>query len=31
VVEKVVPFERAAEAYKALEQGGTFGKIVLKM
>jgi len=31
VVEKVVPFERAAEAYKALDQGGTFGKIVLKM
>lgn len=31
VVEKVIPFERAAEAYKALERGGTFGKIVLKM
>lgn len=31
VVEKVVPFERAAEAYRALDQGGTFGKIVLKM
>jgi len=31
VVEKVIPFERAAEGYKALESGGTFGKIVLKM
>ena len=31
VVEKVLPFERAAEGYKALESGGTFGKIVLKM
>ncbi len=31
VVEKVIPFERAAEAYKALEGGGTFGKIVLEM
>jgi len=31
VVEKVIPFERAAEAYKALERGGTFGKIVLKI
>lgn len=31
VVEKVIPFERAPEAYKALERGGTFGKIVLKM
>jgi putative PIG3 family NAD(P)H quinone oxidoreductase len=31
VVEKVVPFERAPEAYKELERGGTFGKIVLKM
>jgi putative PIG3 family NAD(P)H quinone oxidoreductase len=31
VVEKVIPFERAAEAYKMFERGGTFGKIVLKM
>lgn len=31
VVERVIPFERAAEAYKALELGGAFGKIVLKM
>lgn len=31
VVDRVVPFERAPEAYKALERGGVFGKIVLKM
>ncbi len=31
VVDRVVPFERAAEAYKALERGGVFGKIVLEM
>lgn len=31
VVERVVPFEQAADAYKALERGGVFGKIVLKM
>jgi putative PIG3 family NAD(P)H quinone oxidoreductase len=31
VVEKVIPFERAAEAYRMFERGGTFGKIVLKM
>jgi putative PIG3 family NAD(P)H quinone oxidoreductase len=31
VVDKVIPFERAAEAYKTLERGGVFGKIVLKM
>jgi putative PIG3 family NAD(P)H quinone oxidoreductase len=31
VVEKVIPFERAPEAYKALERGGSFGKIVLEM
>lgn len=29
VVDRVVPLERAAEAYKALERGGIFGKIVL--
>lgn len=31
VVDKVIPFERATEAYKTLERGGVFGKIVLKM
>lgn len=31
VVDQVIPFERAAEAYKTLERGGVFGKIVLKM
>jgi len=31
VVEKVIPFERAAEAYQALDRGGAFGKIVLKI
>lgn len=31
IVDRVVPFERAAEAYKALERGGVFGKIVLAM
>ena len=31
VVEKVIPFERAAEGYKALERGGAFGKIALKI
>lgn len=29
VVDRVIPLERAAEAYKALERGGVFGKIVL--
>jgi putative PIG3 family NAD(P)H quinone oxidoreductase len=29
VVDRVVPLERAAEGYKALERGGAFGKIVL--
>lgn len=29
VVDRVFPLERAAEAYKALERGGVFGKIVL--
>lgn len=29
VVDRVVPLERAAEAYKALERGGAFGKIIL--
>ena len=31
VVDRVLPLERAAEAYKALERGGVFGKIVLSM
>lgn len=31
VVDRVFPFERAAEAYRALAQGGSFGKIVLEM
>lgn len=31
VVERVFPLERAAEAYRALETGGVFGKIVLSM
>jgi NADPH2:quinone reductase len=31
VVDRVVPFERAAEAYKALERGGLFGKIILSV
>ena len=31
VVDRVVPFDRAPEAYKTLERGGTFGKIVLEM
>ena len=31
VVDRVVPFDRAPEAYKALERGGTFGKIVLDL
>lgn len=31
VVDRVVPFERAAEAYKALERGGVLGKVVLEM
>jgi NADPH:quinone reductase-like Zn-dependent oxidoreductase len=29
VVDRVFPLERAAEAYKALERGGAFGKVVL--
>ncbi len=29
VVDRVIPLERAAEAYKALERGGAFGKIIL--
>ncbi|HSS75917.1 MAG TPA: NAD(P)H-quinone oxidoreductase [Thermoanaerobaculia bacterium] len=29
VVDRVIPLERAAEAYQALERGGAFGKIVL--
>lgn len=31
IVDRVVPFERAPEAYKALERGGVFGKIILGM
>ena len=31
VVDRVVPFEKAADAYRALERGGVFGKIVLSM
>ncbi|MEA2601404.1 MAG: hypothetical protein QOF89_2396 [Acidobacteriota bacterium] len=31
VVDRVIPFERAAEAYQALERGGVFGKIVLSV
>ncbi|HYN22143.1 MAG TPA: zinc-binding dehydrogenase [Thermoanaerobaculia bacterium] len=30
-VDRVIPFEKAAEAYRALERGGVFGKIVLVM
>jgi putative PIG3 family NAD(P)H quinone oxidoreductase len=29
VVDRVIPLERAAEAYRELERGGVFGKIVL--
>jgi len=31
VVDRVVPLERAAEAYKTLERGGVFGKVILSM
>jgi putative PIG3 family NAD(P)H quinone oxidoreductase len=31
VVDRTFPLERAAEAYKALEKGGVFGKIILTM
>jgi NADPH:quinone reductase-like Zn-dependent oxidoreductase len=31
VVDRVFPFERAAEAYRALAQGGSFGKVVLEI
>lgn len=31
VVDRVLPFEQAAEGYKALEAGGVFGKIVFAM
>ncbi len=31
VVERVFPLEQAAEAYKTLERGGAFGKILLSM
>jgi len=31
VVDRTLPLERADEAYKALERGGVFGKIILTM
>ncbi|HET9225035.1 MAG TPA: NAD(P)H-quinone oxidoreductase [Thermoanaerobaculia bacterium] len=31
VVDRVVPFEKAADAYRALERGRVFGKVVLSM
>ena len=31
VVDRVLPFEQAAEAYRALERGAPFGKVVLSM
>jgi len=31
VVDRAFPLERAAEAFKALERGGSFGKIILSM
>jgi putative PIG3 family NAD(P)H quinone oxidoreductase len=31
IVDRVVPFEKAADAYRALERGGVFGKVVLSM
>lgn len=31
VVDRVVPFDKAADAYRALERGGVFGKVVLSM
>ena len=31
VVDRTFPLERSAEAYKALERGGVFGKVVLAM
>jgi putative PIG3 family NAD(P)H quinone oxidoreductase len=31
VVDRILPLERADEAYKALERGGVFGKIILTM
>lgn len=31
VVDRVLPLNRAPEAYQAIERGGVFGKIVLKM
>ena len=31
VVDRTFPLERAAEAYKALERGGVFGKVILSM
>jgi NADPH:quinone reductase-like Zn-dependent oxidoreductase len=31
VVDRIIPLERAAEAYQALERGGAFGKVVMSM
>lgn len=31
IVDRVVPFEEASDAYRALERGGVFGKVVLSM
>jgi NADPH2:quinone reductase len=31
VVDRVFPLEQVGEAYKALERGGAFGKILLSM
>jgi putative PIG3 family NAD(P)H quinone oxidoreductase len=31
IVDRVVPFEQAADAYRALERGSVFGKVVLSM
>ncbi|MES1240729.1 MAG: NAD(P)H-quinone oxidoreductase [Acidobacteriota bacterium] len=31
VIDRTIPFERAAEAYRLLEHGGVLGKIVLEM
>jgi NADPH:quinone reductase-like Zn-dependent oxidoreductase len=31
VIDQVVPFARVADAYRDLEQGGVFGKVVLRL
>lgn len=31
IVDRVIPLEQAADAYRALESGGVFGKVVLSM